>query len=43
MEGFYEKIKNPDNKGAVFLAVCRGKVFESFLFVVSIGEVRTDS
>ncbi|CAB4007235.1 regulator of telomere elongation helicase 1-like, partial [Paramuricea clavata] len=32
MEGFYEKIRNPDNKGAVFLAVCRGKVSEGVDF-----------
>lgn len=27
MEGFYEKIRDPANKGAAFFAVCRGKVF----------------
>ncbi|XP_028407284.1 regulator of telomere elongation helicase 1-like [Dendronephthya gigantea] len=32
MEGFYEKVRNPENKGAVFLAVCRGKVSEGVDF-----------
>jgi regulator of telomere elongation helicase 1 len=30
MEGFYEKVRNPEYNGAVFLAVCRGKVSDSF-------------
>ena len=26
MEGFYERIRDPNTKGAAFFAVCRGKV-----------------
>ncbi len=26
MEGYYEAIRDPSSKGAVFFAVCRGKV-----------------
>ena len=26
MNAFYERIGNPDNNGAAFFAVCRGKV-----------------
>lgn len=28
MAGYYEKIRDPNLKGAVFMAVCRGKVSE---------------
>lgn len=26
MDGFYEQVKSPGNRGAIFFAVCRGKV-----------------
>ncbi|KAB7494881.1 Regulator of telomere elongation helicase 1-like protein [Armadillidium nasatum] len=32
MDGFYEKVRDPNLKGACFLAVCRGKVSEGLDF-----------
>ena len=32
MHEYYEKIKDPSSKGAIFMAVCRGKVSEGLDF-----------
>ena len=33
MENFYEKINDPAQNGAIFAAVCRGKVGTFYLFL----------
>ena len=37
MQGYYEKINDPAFKGAMFLAVCRGKVSEGLDFADANG------
>lgn len=37
MSEFYEKVKSPEFKGAIFMAVCRGKVSEGLDFANNNG------
>lgn len=37
MNEYYEKIKDPSCKGAIFMAVCRGKVSEGLDFANANG------
>lgn len=37
MREYYEKVRNPSCKGAIFMAVCRGKVSEGLDFANANG------
>jgi len=37
MTGYYDKVNDPKYKGAIFMAVCRGKVSEGLDFANNFG------